>query len=236
MNKQLLITLMILANAFVSGQEIYRSAPDSQSFQSIAGSQIVPAAMIAGSVLLHAGNLERKIQDFFPDTDTRADNWLRLMPAAQIYAFDALGLRHRNSVLNQTKNLAASLAASAIVVDVLKKVTAVERPGGGKSSYPSSHTCVAFAGATALYLEFREENPILAYSGFVTAGATGLLRVTNGAHWLPDVLAGAGLGMLITNLVYYADPFRQKAAGGRKTKIAIQSEISGDGLCLRITF
>jgi membrane-associated phospholipid phosphatase len=203
---------------------------------SFAKSQIVPAGLIAGSILLHTGKLEQRIQGFFPTTDTRADNWLRLMPAAQIYMFDVLGVRHRNTVINQTKYLAASLASSSVVVEVLKHVTLVKRPGGGKNSFPSSHTCIAFAGATALYLEFRDENPLLACSGFVTAGATGFIRITNGAHWLPDVLAGAGLGMLITNLIYYAEPFGQKAGENRKRKIMVQTGFSVDGICMRLTF
>lgn len=228
--------MLILAHGTVSGQDIHGSSPDSLPTHSQIKSQIVPAGLLAGSVLLHAGKLERKIQGFFPESDTKADNWMRVIPSAQIYLFDALGVRHRNSVCNQTKYLAASLASSAVVVEVLKHVVFVKRPGGGRNSYPSSHTCVAFAGATALYHEFRDENPLLACSGFVTAGATGLLRITNGAHWLPDVLAGAGLGMMITNLVYYAEPFGEKSGRNKKSKIMVHTGISGDGLCLRITF
>jgi len=228
--------LVILSHGHVSGQENLHFATDSFCLQSIKRTQIVAAGLLAGSIILHTGKLENRIQNFFPRTETRADNWLRLMPSAQIYLFDALGIRHKSSVFNQTKYLAASLATSAVVVEVLKNMTFVKRPGGGRNSYPSSHTCIAFAGATVLYHEFRDENPLLAYSGFVTAGATGFLRITNGAHWLPDVLGGAGLGMLITNLIYDVEPFGEKAGKSRKSKIMINSGISGARLCLTITF
>jgi len=59
--------------------------------------------------------------------------------------------------------------------------------------------------ATVLYLEYRDDAPWLAWSGYLFASATGMLRIMNNAHWVSDVLAGAGTGILITHLVYYLD-------------------------------
>jgi len=62
--------------------------------------------------------------------------------------------------------------------------------------------------ATVLFHEFKDTKPVLAYSGFVFASATGVLRVLNNEHWTSDVLVGAGLGIIITDLVYRFEPFK----------------------------
>lgn len=59
-----------------------------------------------------------------------------------------------------------------------------------------------------LYQEFKHAQTYWAYSGYAFALTTGILRVTNYKHSISDVLAGAGLGMLVTNLVYYFEPLK----------------------------
>ena len=55
-----------------------------------------------------------------------------------------------------------------------------------------------------------------AIGGYTTATAVGALRILN-KHWLPDVLAGAGIGILSTNLVYLTHQHRW----GKKTHALI---------------
>ena len=47
-------------------------------------------------------------------------------------------------------------------------------------------------------------------AGYSFATATGALRILNDKHWLSDVLAGAGIGILSTEVVYMVYPFIQK--------------------------
>ncbi len=63
------------------------------------------------------------------------------------------------------------------------------------SSFPSGHTTVAFAAATVFALEYKDRPlvPIISYS---VATLIGLSRITENAHWVTDVLAGAALGYL----------------------------------------
>ncbi|MDR1417396.1 MAG: phosphatase PAP2 family protein, partial [Prevotellaceae bacterium] len=97
----------------------------------------------------------------------------------------------------------------AAVVQTLKYTVREQRPNNGSyNSYPSGHTSVAFVGATVMYHEFKSSNRLLAYSGFFVATAVGILRTTNQRHWASDVLAGAGIGILSTNLVYYFEPLK----------------------------
>ena len=62
-------------------------------------------------------------------------------------------------------------------------------------AFPSGHTLTAFAIASALYfsVDTSKRRPMLLI--FVFAALIGLSRSAVGAHWLTDVLAGAGVGM-----------------------------------------
>ena len=95
----------------------------------------------------------------------------------QIYAFDLVGVKSRNSLFDQTKYLAISQIATSLIVQALKVTTNVERPTGGNHSFPSGHTTNAFVGAAVLYHEFKDSNCLLACSGFVVAASTGFLRI-----------------------------------------------------------
>jgi len=61
------------------------------------------------------------------------------------------------------------------------------------SSFPSGHTTVAFAAATVFAMEYKDRPlvPIISYSA---ATLIGLSRITENAHWITDVVAGAALG------------------------------------------
>lgn len=170
--------------------------------------QVLPVSFIATGTALSFGTLKRDIQDQFPNTNTKVDNILQFAPMAQMYAFDLMGIKHKNSVFDQTKYLVISQAASVLAVQSLKRITKVERPSGVRTSFPSGHTTCAFVGATMLYKEFKDTDPLLAYSGFAVAATTGLLRITNDKHWLSDVVAGAGIGILTVNLVYHFKPLK----------------------------
>ena len=100
------------------------------------------------------------------------------------------------------------MLANTIVIGSIKRISNEERPNGGAHSFPSGHTSTAFVMATVLFHEFKDNKPALAYSGFAFATATGVLRVLNNAHWVSDVLVGAGIGIIITDLVYRFEPLK----------------------------
>lgn len=67
-------------------------------------------------------------------------------------------------------------------------------PGIGSMAYPSNHTVIAAALASALVLT----GPRLAWIAVILAAATGAGRVLAGHHYPHDVIAGAGLGVTVT--------------------------------------
>jgi membrane-associated phospholipid phosphatase len=105
---------------------------------------------------------------------------------------------------------------SALAARVLKHAFGRERPflGTGPDefngptihedwdSWPSGHTTVAFAAATAFHLEYRKTwVSVLAYS---LAALSGLSRMHDDRHWASDVFAGAAIGIVTTRAVFRA--------------------------------
>ncbi|HZL08441.1 MAG TPA: phosphatase PAP2 family protein [Prolixibacteraceae bacterium] len=204
--KSLLIVFVFALSMTSSYAQIDSICSEKQHFLK---HQVLPLGLITTGVLLNIGNLKETIHNHTPMTNTTLDNYLQYVPEAQMYLFDAVGIKHLNNVFNQTKYLLISQLASGIIVHALKNTTKITRPNGAQSSFPSGHTTVAFVNATVLYHEFKNTDPWLAYSGFAVATATGCLRMTNNKHWLPDVFAGAGIGILTVDLVYYFEPLKK---------------------------
>jgi len=76
-----------------------------------------------------------------------------------------------------------------------KTSSGTKPPTNSYTSFPSGHTCVAFAAATVYAMEYRDRPiiPILSYSA---ASLIGLSRITENKHWASDVFVGAVLGYL----------------------------------------
>lgn len=125
------------------------------------------------------------------------------------------------------------LAAGLIVVGLsaLEKVTKsiIPRtyPSSGKDllfvrghAYPSGHTLNGFLLVwTVLELtvvSFPSFVALTAHRRLVIAQVTGLLTglalTLSDVHWLTDVLASLGLGIILLDLLVSADPFRTSAA------------------------
>ena len=85
------------------------------------------------------------------------------------------------------------------------KYTAKEmRPDGSTAnSWPSGHTATSFVGATLLHKEYGlTRSPWFSIAGYGVATATGVMRVLNNRHWISDVMSGAGIGIMSTELGY----------------------------------
>ena len=92
-------------------------------------------------------------------------------------------------------------------VYAVKNITKVQRPdGSGSNSFPSGHTATAFAAAEFMRQEYKDASPWYGIAGYAAAMATGILRLYNNKHWVSDVVAGAGVGILSTKLAYWIYP------------------------------
>ncbi|MBL7898312.1 MAG: phosphatase PAP2 family protein [Crocinitomicaceae bacterium] len=165
--------------------------------------------------------LHTLIRQPFNGYTNHADDYIQYAPGVILYTADLFGAKAKNNVWNQTKYIAISELITSGIVQALKYSLKVQRPNNGSfNSYPSGHTSQAFVQSQVLYNEFRETNKLLAYSGFLFSVPTGALRIINNRHWVPDVLLGAGIAMLVTNTVYYFEPLKNWNPWKKKNKKA----------------
>ena len=84
-----------------------------------------------------------------------------------------------------------------------KLTTGVLRPDATNYfSFPSGHTAAAFMAATLLYKEYGFKGYWVGLVAYAAAIVTGLTRILNNRHWLFDVIIGAAVGILLTDLAF----------------------------------
>ncbi len=189
---------------------------------------IIPAALLTYGVIAQNNNnslhqldinTRNKIVIDYKTPITKIDNYTQWMPAAAVYALNAAGVKGKNNLRDRTMLYALSNIIATSVSYTIKNTTKVERPdGSSNNSFPSGHTTTAFAAAEFLRQEYKCVSPWYGVAGYAVAAATGALRVYNNRHWVSDVVAGAGLGILSTKLAYWLYPsikqklFKNKAS------------------------
>lgn len=130
-----------------------------------------------------------------------ADDYLEWGMLGWVFICDLLG-KEKHSLVDQIFLLTLAEGMNAGIVHGLKNTVRQSRPDGGPRSFPSGHTANSFLGAHLAYKEFKDSNPLLAYSGYAIATFVGVSRIYNNRRWVADVLAGAGIGILSVELSY----------------------------------
>lgn len=126
------------------------------------------------------------------------------LPLAATWALKAMGVESRSRTRRMlTANGLAILIAGGTVKG-LKLAVHEQRPNGkDNQSCPSGHTALAFTSAAILEREFGHISPWITVGGYTTATATEWLRLRHHAHYVNDIFAGAGIGLVATNLAYF---------------------------------
>ena len=132
------------------------------------------------------------------------DNYTQFSGIALTVGLKMAGVEGRSSWPRLAASSLASYAVMAAFVNSIKYTTSEMRPDGStRNSWPSGHTATAFVGATILHKEYGlTRSPWYSIAGYSVATATGVMRVLNNRHWISDVLSGAGIGILSTELAY----------------------------------
>lgn len=126
---------------------------------------------------------------------------------------------------------AQSLGMTFLATTAVKHLVGRERPAYGECyddpnapgcedretlSFPSGHTSMAFAGAGLMCLNNEKFNTFgggwdraTCYGALGAAAGVGALRIASNSHYLSDVIAGAGLGLLtgylVPKLLFFGD-------------------------------
>ncbi len=196
---------------------------------------ILPASLIlAGTITLlpepHYMISKYRIQEeelkIFPGMETSADNYLQFIPLTAIFGLKSLGVKSRSDFVNQVAITAKAELLMGLIVRGMKQWIRMERPtGGGMNTMPSGHTAQAFVAATILHKEYHETSRWISVGGYGVATATAMGRMVNNEHWISDVLIGAGIGILSTQIVYATHRYRW----GSKNNLVVMPVIYKDG-------
>lgn len=135
------------------------------------------------------------------------DDYTMFAPFAAYYGLNLTGVKSQHSVVDGTLIYFMSTAITNSIVFTVKNRSAVERPDASDLlSFPSGHTAQAFVSAEFLRQEYKHISPWYGVAGYAAAVTTGALRMRHNKHWLNDVVAGAGIGILSTRVSYWLYP------------------------------
>ncbi len=167
---------------------------------------IAPAGLIAVGTILHfSTDSKYRFQNWAQQHikwNGAADDYLRYAPLAAVYALNLVGNKGENNFGNRTAIAIKILLINELITSTLKTTINETRPNGGKHSFPSGHTSVAFTLAHFMHKEFGNRSVWYSIGAYGCATTVAFMRIAKNAHWISDVVAGAGLGILSTELVY----------------------------------
>lgn len=200
---------------------------------------IVPAVMVVyGVTSLHSDglksvNLKVKEEVYTERSNKNSmhiDNFLLYSPALAVYGLNAMGIKGKNNFRDRTILYAMSELIQSAIVFPVKSIAAENRPDGSNTmSFPSGHTACAFASAEFMRQEYKDVSPWYGVAGYAAAAGTGFLRMYNNKHWLSDVVAGAGIGIMSTKLAYWIYPVIKKKLFKDKEVSTVVMPIYQDG-------
>lgn len=153
-------------------------------------------------------DVQGEIRKTSPNFNTKAESYFLAGPIVMVYGLNLAGVTGKNTFIDRTALLGLSAAYAGISSLSIKHVSHRLRPNGSDYlSFPSGHTTIAFMGAEFLAQEYSEKSPVYTVIGYTFAVTTGVFRMYNRDHWLSDVVAGAGFGIISTKLAYLTYPY-----------------------------
>lgn len=142
-------------------------------------------------------------EDYLPHFRYHYDDYLQFSPLVATVALKAFGVESRSDWTRLTASAGAGVGVTLAVVYAGKFGVGRLRPDNTQhNSFPSGHTAMAFSSATILHKEYGHLSPWVSVAGYTAATITGISRMLNNRHWLTDVLVGAGVGIVGTELGY----------------------------------
>jgi len=177
-------------------------------------SWIVPSALMTTGTLImldkdadefFLSNLEVREErnENFINFSNHLDDYLQHVPSLTTFVLSVSGVPGKHNLSNQTALFVKSELVMLATVYGLKYSVGEARPDTGqRNSFPSGHTAQAFTAATFLVKEYGYNSIWIPIGAYTAATTVGVFRMLNNRHWISDVLVGAGIGMLSTELIY----------------------------------
>ena len=168
----------------------------------------------------------KKNTQLLTDFKTGIDDYTQFFGPAAVVGLKLGGYEGRSDWPRLLASAAMSYAIMAGFVNGIKYTAKEMRPDGSTAnSWPSGHTATSFVGATLLHKEYGlTRSPWWSVAGYGVATATGVMRVLNNRHWISDVMSGAGIGIMSTELGYALCDLMFKQKGLLRNDLVIESE------------
>jgi len=147
---------------------------------------------------------DKKNTQLLTDFKTSIDDYTQYFGPVMTVGLKLGGYEGRSDWPRLLASAGLSYGIMAALVNGIKYTAKEMRPDGSQAnSWPSGHTATSFVGATLLHKEYGlTRSPWFSVAGYGVATATGVMRVLNNRHWVSDVMSGAGIGILSTELGY----------------------------------
>ncbi len=186
---------------------------------------ILPASLIAVGAISVPKSFIRNGSEFVTNKvlDLRGekerlkfDDYIQYLPVASAALLGCAGVRARHPFWERTLVIGTSYAALGVLVNATKLCVDEKRPQfRSTNSFPSGHTSTAFMGAELVRIEYGKWYGLGAYA---VATCVGFMRLYNGNHWLHDVIAGAGFGILSARIGAWSGTLWHKALTRKSRK------------------
>ena len=160
------------------------------------------------------------------DFKTGIDDYTQFFGPAMVVGLKLGGYEGRSDWPRLLASAGMSYAIMAALVNGIKYSAKEMRPDGSTAnSWPSGHTATAFVGASLLHKEYGlTRSPWWSVAGYGVATATGVMRVLNNRHWISDVMSGAGIGIMSTELGYALCDLMFKQKGLLRNDLILENE------------
>ena len=168
----------------------------------------------------------KKNTQLLTDFKTGIDDYTQFFGPAMVVGLKLGGYEGRSDWPRLLASAGMSYAIMAGLVNGIKYTAKEMRPDGSTAnSWPSGHTATSFVGATLLHKEYGlTRSPWWSVAGYGVATATGVMRVLNNRHWISDVMSGAGIGIMSTELGYALCDLMFKGKGLLRNDLVMDTE------------
>ncbi len=163
---------------------------------------IAPGALMGTGALVHwLGHdaidvpVRNAVQGWRGDgLQRRFDDYVQYLPLTMNIGLGLTGVPAKHELPDRLIETGVSFALLTVSSKILKELIPSQRPNGGDfHSFPSGHSGTAFTGAELVRMEYGWGWGAGAYA---VATTVAVMRSYNDRHWLSDLFAGAGLGIL----------------------------------------
>ncbi|GHT71530.1 phospholipid phosphatase [Bacteroidia bacterium] len=187
----------------------------------------IPVAMITYGIISIESDALKKLDystrnELLEDNSmwyNRWDDYFQFSPAVLAFGLKLSGVEGKHKLSDMFILYCLSNILESGFIYTIKYLTGRKRPDGSNyHSFPSGHTATAFVAAEFLYQEYKDQSVWISVGGYGMATLIGISRVYNNKHWVSDVVAGAGIGILSTKIVYWAYPSLQNLFSGKNKK------------------